>query len=93
MSEFKPLRSRSIADFAEEIGAKSLSMFVSKGGDSRYLAEDNAPHIAMAFVSTKITSKADITKPVISTFLDDKGEEYHVMHNEGTGKEAEAKLF
>ena len=93
MSEFKPVRTRSIAAFAKEVKAASLSMFKSKDGVSHYLAQDDAPHVALAFVSTKIKSKAGITKPVISTFLNEDGEEYHVMHNEGTGKEAEAKLF
>ena len=92
MSEFKPERTRSVVEFAKEVGASALQMFRSKDGESMYVADKGAPQVCFAFVSKNIKSAADLHNPVVSTFLDDELREYHVLHNEG-GKQAEASLM
>lgn len=82
MSEFKPLRSVTVSEFAKALGLKTLELFASKDGASRYAAQADSPQTPVCFVSTKIQTIADVKAgAMISTFLDDKGAEYDVLHN------------
>lgn len=91
MSEFKPLRSITVSAFKAVLHADKLDMFRSKDGASLYLAKEGEPQLPVCFVSTKIGSFADVKAgAMISTFLDDKGAEYNVLHN--AGKKAEGSL-
>lgn len=75
-----PIKTRSLKEFSKEIGATNLSVFRSKK-NTLYLAENNTPNIFVAHVSELITCKDDVKNPTISTYLDNKGIQYHVLHN------------
>ena len=85
MSEFNPIRSVSIPEYAKAKGLETLDLFDSKDGQSRYAAQKASPQIPVCFVSVKINTLSDV-KPgaMVSTFLDAKGVEYDVLHNAGT---------
>ena len=84
MSEFKPLRSLSVREYAAAKNLASLELFESKDKQSRYAAEKDSPNIPVCFVSVKINTIADV-KPgaMVSTFVNDEGQEYDVLHNAG----------
>jgi len=94
MSDFNPINTYSVKEFVKKMKITSLDLFKSKSGESMYCAEADAPHVPVCFVSTKIHSFNDVTKPVISEFKNDEGQPYYVLHNEGDGKkQSEGSLF
>ena len=90
MSEFKPLRTMSFADFKTTV--KEAVAFRTKDGSRLYVGEKNAPQVCLAMFSEKIQSKSDITADtIVGTFLNAAGEEVQVIYNPGS-KDAEFEL-
>jgi uncharacterized protein (TIGR02145 family) len=75
-----PIKTRSLKEFTKEIGVDNLSFYRNKK-NTLYIAVKDMPNKLVAHVSELITCKDDIKNPAISTFLDKKGIQYHVLHN------------